>query len=165
MQRTIACNSRRSFTALLGAALMIAVAAMLCGPAMAQVNRVTFPKDLQRFVHYTTYDRGSNWNEALATPETLAIAKSGKPLPAGTQLVLRIHIDNKFFSYFVMEKGVDWGLDAPADKRTGDWHFQEFDGSGQIKRSAFAESCETCHSAQAANDYMYTIGRMRDYIP
>jgi hypothetical protein len=165
MRSTNARNSGKSFAARFGAALAIASTVLFGGPAVAQVNRVTFPKDLERFVHYTTYDRGSSWNEALATPETLAIAKSGKPLPPGTQLVLRIHIDNKFFSYFVMEKGVDWGRDAPADKRTGDWHFQEFDGNGQVKRSAFAESCETCHSAQAANDYMYTIGRMRDYLP
>ncbi|RDJ22039.1 hypothetical protein DWF00_27350 [Bosea caraganae] len=151
---------------LLIASLVVALAATAFDlPALAQVNRTTFPKNFDKYVRYATYNRGSSWNDAFATPETLAIAKSGKPLPPGTQLVLRIHIDNKFFSYFVMEKGVDWGRDVLEDKRTGDWHFQEFDANGQVKRSAFAERCESCHSGRAVNDYMYTIDRMRDYLP
>ena len=131
----------------------------------AETNRATFPKDFDTYVLYATYDRGSSKEEAFATPETLAIAKSGQPLPAGTRLVLGIWTDYKLTGYFVMEKGVGWGLDMDEERRTGDWHFQQFDTSGQVKRTAIADRCQSCHGSQADSDFMFTIDRMRAYLP
>lgn len=132
---------------------------------MAQTNRATFPKDFDRYVLYATYDRGFAKEEAFALPETVAIAKAGKPLPPGTQLVLGIWRARQLAEYFVMEKGVNWGADFPADVRTGDWHFQQFDTNRQIRRTAFAERCQSCHSSQSHDDYLFTIDRMRTYVP
>lgn len=149
--------------------ISIAIASMslVSGQALAQAtgNRATFPKNFKEYVLYATYDRGSSKEEAFATPETIAIAKSGNPLPPGTQLVLGIWTDYKLVSYFVMEKGVDWGLTSPEDQRTGDWHFQQFDINGQVKREAIADRCQSCHGGQAADDFMFTIDRMRAYLP
>ena len=133
-------------------------------PAAAE-NRATFPKDFSRYVLYATYDRGSSKEEASATPETLALAKSGQPLPPGTQLVLSIWSNYKLTDYFVMEKGVDWGLEVAADKKTGDWHFQQFDPNGQMRRTAIASRCESCHQGQASSDFMFTRDRMDAYVP
>lgn len=139
---------------------------LLPGPgARADTNRATFPADFDKFVRYAIYDWGSSREEAFALPETIALSKSGKPLPPGTRLVLGIWKSNKLTSYFVMHKGIDWGLDVSEDKRTGDWHFQEFGLDRQVNRSAFADRCESCHQSQASNDFMFTIDRMRDYLP
>lgn len=146
------------------AAFMVTTA-MTAPSALAQQNRAAFPKDFSRYMLYATYDRGSSKEEAFATPETLAIAKSGKPFPAGTNLVLGIWTDYKLTGYFVMEKGVDWGLDFSAEQRTGDWHFQQVDTNGEVKRTAIAERCQSCHSSQASNDFLFTIDRMRAYLP
>jgi hypothetical protein len=139
---------------------------LLPGPgARADTNRAAFPADFDKFVLYAIYDWGSSREEAVALPETIALSKSGKPLPPGTRLVLGIWKSNKLTSYFVMHKGIDWGLDVSEDKRTGDWHFQEFGLDRQVNRSAFADRCESCHQSQASNDFMFTIDRMRDYLP
>ncbi|MRH98219.1 cytochrome P460 family protein [Agrobacterium tumefaciens] len=147
--------------------IVFAGMSLVSGEAFAQAtgNRATFPKNFQDYVLYGTYDRGSSKEEAFATAETIAIAKSGQPLPPGTQLVLGIWTDYKLVSYFVMEKGVDWGLASSEDERTGDWHFQQFDTNGQIKREAIADRCQSCHGGQADNDFMFTIDRMRAYMP
>lgn len=145
----------------------IAMVSLMGAQAFAQAtgNRATFPKNFKDYVLYGVYDRGSSKEEAFATAETIAIAKSGQPLPPGTQLVLGIWTDYKLVSYFVMEKGVGWGAGSSEDLRTGDWHFQQFDLDGQVKREAIADRCQSCHSSQAANDFMFTIDKMREYLP
>jgi hypothetical protein len=151
------------------AACRIILAAMISvlggSVAMAQQNRASFPKDFDQYVIYGNYDRGSLKEEAFAKPETIAIAKAGQPLPAGTRLVLGIWTDYKLTGYFVMEKGLDWGLDYAERQRTGDWHFQQFDTDGQVRRTAIAERCQSCHRSQADNDFMFTLDRMRAYLP
>ena len=115
---------------------------------------------------YAVYDRGSSKEEAFATPETLEIAKSGKPLPPGTQLVLGIWQNNKLTDYFVMEKGVGWGLEVSEEMRTGDWHFQQFDTEppSQARRHRRAMPVMS-PSRRPSNDFMFTIDRMRAYLP
>lgn len=164
--------TRRSSLCLKTGALLlfliaVATAGLIGGEAFAQAtgNQATFPKNFNEHVLYGTYDRGSSKEEAFATAETIAIAKSGKPLPPGTQLVLGIWTDYKLVSYFVMEKGVDWGLASSEEQRTGDWHFQQFDINGQVKREAIADRCQSCHGSQAKNDFMFTIDKMRAYLP
>ncbi|ACM29294.1 cytochrome P460 family protein [Rhizobium rhizogenes] len=149
------------------AAFVFSAICLFSSSAMAQAtgNRATFPKNFDEYVLYATYDRGSSKEEAFATRATLEIAKSGRPLPPGTQLVLGIWSDYKLTGYFVMEKGLDWGLSVPEEQRTGDWHFQQFDTNMQVRRTAFAERCQSCHGSQADNDFMFTTDRMRAYIP
>ena len=162
-------NSARTANALtaamLGVVFAVAASGLFGWPAMAQTNRATFPKNFNQYVLYATYDRGSSKEEAFATPETLAIAKSGQTLPPGTQLVLGIWSDYKLTGYFVMEKGQGWGADFAEELRTGDWHFQQFDTDMQVKRTAIAERCQSCHGSRAANDFMFTTDRLRAYLP
>ncbi len=143
----------------------LALISMLAATADAQTNRATFPQNFDQYVLYATYDRGSSKEEAFATPETLAIAKSGRPVPPGTRLVLGIWSNNTLTDYFVMEKGVDWGAEFTPEQRTGDWHFQQFGPDRQVRRTAIAERCQSCHGSQAKNDFMFTSDRMRSYLP
>ncbi|CVI24553.1 conserved exported hypothetical protein [Agrobacterium fabacearum CFBP 5771] len=128
-------------------------------------NRVTFPNDFKQMVMYGDYRRGSGGELAYALKETIDIAKTGQPLPPGTRLVLEIYENGALTSYFVMEKGVDWGLDVEEEKRTGDWHFQQFGPDSQVRRTSIAERCEACHQGQESDDFMFTRGRMEAYLP
>lgn len=130
-----------------------------------QTSRVTFPANFDQMVMYGDYRRGSGGELANALPETIDTAKAGQPLPAGTVLVLEIFQDNAVSGYFVMEKGVDWGLAFPEELRTGDWHFQEFDRNRQVRVGASINRCISCHQSQASDDFMYTLERMRSYLP
>jgi hypothetical protein len=156
-------NWRFIFAAVVGLGLGVTANFSVAGDgrALAQSveNRATFPRNFNEYVKYGTYDRGVEKEEAFATTDTIAIAKSGMPLPAGTQLVLGIWSNNQHTGYFVMEKGIDWNPGA------NNWHFQQFDTAGQVKRTAKAERCQSCHSSQANNDYMFTLDRMRAYLP
>ncbi|MBX4862450.1 hypothetical protein G9X64_01060 [Rhizobium sophorae] len=151
---------RSVLLALLGAALLLA-----SGLASAAANRATFPKDFKQMVMYGDYRRGSGGELAYALRETIDIAKAGQPLPPGTRLVLEIYDAGALTGYFVMEKGVDWGLEVEEEKRTGDWHFQQFDTNGQVNRTSIAERCEACHQGQESNDFMFTRDRMEAYLP
>ncbi len=133
--------------------------------AQTPTNRATFPADFDQMVMYGDYRRGSGGELAYALKETIDLAKAGQPLPPGTRLVLELYNDDALTDYFVMEKGEGWGLEVAEQMRTGDWHFQQFDTNRQVRRAAIAERCQSCHQGAAENDFMYTIDRMRAYLP
>jgi len=140
--------------------------ALLSSAVQAQTNRVTlFPTDFDRMVMYGDYRRGTGGELAYALQGTIDTAQAGLPLPPGTRLVLEIYNDGNLTDYFVMEKGVDWGLDFAEEQRTGDWHFQQFGPDQQVRRTAFAERCVACHQGAASNDFMFTFDRMQAYMP
>ncbi|RWP21415.1 cytochrome P460 family protein [Mesorhizobium sp.] len=134
-------------------------------PGAHAQNRVTFPTDFDQMVMYGDYRRGPGGELAYSLKETLDIAKAGQPLPPGTTLVLEIYDDGALTSYFVMQKGEGWGLEVSEERRTGDWHFQQFGTDKQVRRTAIAERCESCHQGAATNDFMFTYDRMLSYAP
>jgi hypothetical protein len=140
---------------------------LFAGQAMAQANgnKATFPTNFNEYILYSTQDRGSSKTEAYATRETIEHAKTGKPMPYGTQVVLAVWRDYKLATYFVMEKGVDWGDGFPEGERTGNWHFQEFDLAGNVQRSAFAERCQSCHGSQSSSEFMFLSRQLRAFVP
>lgn len=133
--------------------------------AMAQTNRATFPAEFEQMVMYGDYRRGSGGELAYALQETIDIAKAGRPLPPGTVLVLEIYADDALTDYFVMEKGEGWGLDFAEEDRAGDWHFQQFGPDGQVRRTAIADRCQSCHQGAAENDFMFTWDRIQAFMP
>ena len=133
--------------------------------AFAQTNRVTFPADFAQMKMYGDYRRGTGGELAYALPETIEIAKAGNPLPAGTRIVLEIYSDDALTDYFVMEKGEGWGLDFAEEQRTGDWHFQQYDPGKQVRRTAIADRCQSCHQGAASNDFMFSHDRLLSYLP
>lgn len=146
--------------------MALALAALTGFPATAQANRVTFPANFGEMVMYGDYRRGTAGELAYALPETIDTAKAGLPLPLGTVVVLEVYSDGALRDYFVMEKGQDWGLDFTAEQRTGDWHFQQYDASQTVRRTAFAEQCMSCHQGAGAEDeFMFSFDRMLSYMP
>lgn len=161
----MAATNAGRHVSLIRAALTLCILNLFSAPAMAQENRATFPADFDQMVMYGDYRRGSGGELAYALPETIAIAQSGQTLPPGTHLVLEIYNDDALVSYFVMEKGDGWGLDFAEEDRTGDWHFQQFGTDRTVQREAIADRCVSCHQGAAENDFMFTWGRMQDYMP
>jgi hypothetical protein len=146
-------------------AMVFAIIAAFIPMAQAQTNRVTFPASFDQMVMYGDYRRGSGGELAYALQETIDTAQAGLPLPPGTHLVLEIYNNNVLTSYFVMEKGRDWGLDFPEEQRNGDWHFQQYGVNQQVERTGFADRCMACHQGAANTDFMFTLDRMRAYLP
>jgi hypothetical protein len=116
-------------------------------------------------VMYGNYRRGSGGELAYALPATVDAVKAGQTLPPGTVLVLELFRNDVFTEYFVMEKGVDLGLDYPEELRNGDWHFQQFAPDKQVSSASNPERCMGCHQSQARNDFMFTTDRMRAHTP
>lgn len=150
--------------------VLLSLAMIFCGltsASQAQTNRITtFPASFDQMVMYGDYRRGDGGELAYALQETIDAAQAGLPLPNGTVLVLEIYNGGALTDYFVMEKGPDWGLDFAEEVRNGDWHFQQFDPSRNVRRTAFADRCMSCHQGAGADrEFMFSYDRMLSYMP
>lgn len=134
--------------------------AFVAGQALAEETRVTFPRDLDRMVHYTTVTRGNVTEHMLTTPEAIAAVKSGQTVPSGTHFVLVDYREGQVFRYFVMQKGDGWGADYDARRRTGDWQFQWFKPDRTINMAENTARCQSCHSSQAEKQFLFTGDRI-----
>lgn len=129
--------------------------------ARAEVNRVTFPTNLDRLVHYTTVKRGEVTEHLLTTQEAIDAIKLGKLIPSGTHVVLVDYRDNKVFRYFVMEKKDGWGAEFAPARRTGDWQFQHFKADKTINLSENSARCQSCHQGREDDQHLYTLSDMK----
>jgi lipoprotein-anchoring transpeptidase ErfK/SrfK len=129
--------------------------------AGAESNRVRFPADLEKLVHYTTVTRGNVTEHMLTSREAIREAKDGQPLPDGTQVILADYRDGKIYRYFVMEKGEGWGAGYDERQRTADWQFQWYWPDGSINMNENTARCRSCHQSQAGKQqYMFTFTDM-----
>ncbi len=149
---------RKKLFAALGAACAVLLST---GPAHSESNRVTFPEDLEKLVHYMTVRRGNTTEHLSTTQAAIDAVKKGQPIPNGTKFVLTDFRDDKLFRYFVMEKGAGWGADYK--NRTGDWQFQWFWPNKQINTAENTSRCMGCHTPQRANEFLFTARRITEY--
>ena len=143
------------------AALLSSVAALATWQAAAESNRVTFPKDLDRLVHYTTVKRGNSTEQILTSQAAIDAVKAGREIPFGTHVVLVDLRDSQVFRYFVMEKGQGWGASQEPSRRTGDWQFQAFKPDRTINLSENSARCVSCHQSQKDSQFLYTFEELR----
>jgi hypothetical protein len=149
------------FAKLLVLAALTAAAVFAVGRQVhAETNRVKFPENLDRLVHYTTVRRGNVTEHIMTTPEALEAVKSGRPIPAGTHFVLVDYRDDKLYRYFVMEKGGGFGADYDERRRTADWQFQWFWPDKSVNMNENTARCQSCHRSQEGSDYLYTASRI-----
>lgn len=142
-----------------------ALAVLFSWGAGAETNRVAFPSQLDRLVHYTTVKRGNSTEHMLTTQEALDAVRLGKEIPGDTHVVLVDYRDNKVFRYFVMEKGKGWGADYDERRRTGDWQFQAFKPDRSVNMAENTARCQSCHQSQASQQYLYTFRDMARPAP
>jgi hypothetical protein len=61
-----------------------------------------------------------------------------------------------------MEKREGWGPEYPANLRNGEWEFQAFDADRTVNESENVARCCSCHKTQASQDFVYTLGQMKN---
>jgi hypothetical protein len=138
-----------------------ALAALAHWNATAESNRVTFPKELDRLVHYATVQRGESTEHMLTTVEAVAAIRMGKEIPAGTHVVLVDNREGKPFRYFIMEKGPGWGADYDDRRRTGDWQFQAFKQDRTPNLAENTQRCQSCHQSKGSDRFLFTFDDLR----
>jgi hypothetical protein len=148
-------------TKLVAVLATIGAVVLSAATAHAEPNRVKFPEDLDKLVHYMTVRRGNATEHLSTTPEAIAAVKAGKPVPNGTKFVLTDHRDDKLYRYFVMEKGEGWGADY--NGRSGDWQFQWFWPDKQINMSENTGRCVSCHLSQRDREFLFSARRIPEY--
>jgi len=170
MSRLRGMFSKALFTSKKRTALFLAIGMLALGtvvfiasPVSAEVNRVTFPTNLERLVHYNTVKRGEVTEHLLTSQEAIDAVKLGKAIPSGTHVVLVDYRDGKVFRYFVMEKKDGWGADFAPARRTGDWQFQHFKPDKTINMSENTARCQSCHQARDDEQHLYTFNDMKRF--
>ena len=122
---------------------------------------VSFPESYAQGVHYATINRGNISEELFTSRAAIEAAKSGQPLPSGTVITMQDYRDGRLFRYVVMEKRGGWGGDDPPEKRNGEWESQAFNADKSVNRSENLDRCFACHKGHAAQDFVFTYGRMK----
>jgi hypothetical protein len=131
-------------------------------PALAEANRVVFPK-LDTLTHYTTVRRGNVTEHISTSREAIEAVQKGLPVPDGTQFVLADYRDEKIFRYFVMQKGAGFGAVADERRRAGDWQFQWYWPDRTINLKENTTRCVARHASRKEQDYLYTAGRLPEF--
>jgi hypothetical protein len=143
--------------------LAFGAATLLLGAVSAETNRVTFPTNLDRLVHYTTVKRGNVTEHLLTSQEAIDAIKLGQTIPSGTHVVLVDYRDSKVFRYFVMEKQDGWGADYEPARRTGDWQFQAFKPDKTVNMSENSARCQSCHQGREDRQHLFTFNDMQRF--
>jgi hypothetical protein len=146
----------------LATGLALTAAVTVTGQAKAGRERVKFPEDYAKGVHYATVKRGNIREEIFTRREAIAAAKNGQPIPSGTVITLVDYRDGALFRYVVMEKRTGWGAEYPPDKRNGEWEFQAFNADKSVNHNENVDRCFSCHKSQERQDFVFTLDRMKN---
>jgi hypothetical protein len=165
-----------------GTALAAACAITSTMPTWAGGEKVAFPENYTKGVLYTTVDRADNkqYRELYTSPEAIAAAKKGQPLPSGTVITLVQYaakldasgnpvkdangrfIKDKLLAYTVMEKRTGWGTEYPDNIRNGEWEYQAFRADKTVNTAAKLQACFECHKPLGTKvDYLFSYDRMK----
>jgi amicyanin len=170
----------RFATIVIPAALAAGILAV--GSSNAGPDKIAFPADWQRYTLYTTVDRPDikQHRELYASsPAAVQAMKEGKPLPAGTVLVLVQYkaqtdaqgqpvkdVEGRFvkgdrLAFTVMEKRPGWGAEYPADLRNGELEYSAFSTDGIFNDKANYKGCFQCHKPHEAQDFVISLAKVK----
>ena len=166
--------------ALVGGVAAVAQALVAPGP-----NKVAFPADWAKGTLYATVDRPDNkqHREFYASPEVVAAARAGKPIPDGAVMTMAAYmaqvddngvpvkdangrfIKGNLVGLFAMQKGKGWGDDIPTAIRNGDWVYQTYTPDGKVNEKANLTACYQCHVPFAKDDYLTNMAKLQGKFP
>jgi len=152
-----------------GAAVLVGGARTSAGP-----DKVVFPAAFKAGLLYAITDRYDikQYRELYASPEAIAAAKAGQPLPPGTVLTLaqyKAQVDaqgnplkdargrflkGELVGYTVMEKRAGWGTEYPEELRNGEWEYAAFNAVGVLNEKANYTACFQCHKPHDQQDFV-----------
>jgi hypothetical protein len=127
----------------------VALAVALAAQAHADSEPIGFPEAYAAGVHYATVNRGNIREEIFTSRAAIDAAKAGQPMPPGTVITLLDYRDGVLFRYVAMEK------------RPERWAFQWFNPDRSVKRDESTGRCVNCHTSRAADDFVWTLDRMK----
>ncbi|MCW5633986.1 MAG: cytochrome P460 family protein [Rubrivivax sp.] len=145
-------------------------------PQLAKTE-VTFPEGYRStFRMYQTVNRAdiNQVRYLYANPVALQAAREGRPLPAGSVLLLeqwaaKLGADGKpvvgadgfyqpdrFVAYAVMASGSGWGAGFPEMLRNGDWNYAVFGPDMKRRTAANQADCLGCHKPLDKANYLFS---------
>lgn len=148
-------------------------------------NKLAFPENWSKGVLYGTVDRHDTkqYRELYTTPDVIAAAKAGRPLPDGATLTLAAYmaqvdangvplkdaqgrfLKGNLAAVNVMQQKAGWGNDIPSSIRNGDWIYQSFSPDGKVNDKANLTSCYQCHLPFAKEQYLTNLDKLRGSFP
>jgi plastocyanin len=164
-------------------------AACVAGAQQALVapgpNKVAFPENWSRGVMYATVDRPDTkqYREFYTTPDVIAAAKAGQPIPDGAVVVLAAYMaqvdaagvplkdaNGRFLkgnlaAVNVQQKKKGWGDEIPASIRNGDWVYQSFTPDGKVNDKANLTACYQCHLPFAKEEFLTNFAKLKGTFP
>lgn len=141
-------------------------------------TRVTFPEGYKStFRMYQTVNRPdiNQVRYLWANPVAFAAAREGKPLPAGSVLLLEQHaarldgdrrpvlgadgffVAERLVAYALMGSDAGWGNDFPAMLRNGDWNYAVFNPDTKLRTGVNQADCLACHKPLDKTSYTFSL--------
>lgn len=148
-------------------------------------NKVAFPRDWSKWTMYATVDRPDTrqYREFYTTPDVVAAAKAGQPLPDGAVIVLAAYMaqqdaagvplkdaNGRFLkgalaAVNVQQKKKGFGDEIPASIRNGDWLYQSFLPDGKVNDKANLTACYQCHLPFSKDEYLTNLAKLKGTFP
>lgn len=101
----------------------------------------------ETFVTYAQVDRSDGtYRRMLTTPDVLARARSGEPLPDGAHILMETYYRPAELSTVFHKQKVD-----------GKWLYGSFNGQGAVNLATRPQAtCLSCHASAAETDFTFT---------
>jgi plastocyanin len=148
-------------------------------------NKVAFPDNWSKGVMYATVDRPDTkqYREFYTTPDVVAAAKAGQPIPDGAVITLAAYaaqvdaagvplkdangrfLKGNLLAVNVQQKKRGFGDEIPASIRNGDWQYQSFTPDGKANDKANLTACYQCHLPFAKDEYLTNLAKLKGMFP
>jgi plastocyanin len=148
-------------------------------------NKVAFPENWSKWTMYATVDRPDikQYREFYTTPDVIAAAKAGQPIPDGAIVVLAAYaaqqdaagaplkdangrfMKGNLAAVNVQQKKKGHGDEIPAAIRNGDWQYQSFAPDGKVNDKANLTACYQCHLPFAKDEYLTNLAKLKGTFP
>jgi cytochrome c553 len=141
-------------------------------------TQVTFPEGYRSaFRMYQTVNRAdiNQVRYLYANSVAWQAAREGKPLPAGSVLLLEqwaakldaerkpvmgaggFYEPDRLVAYAVMASGAGWGDAFPTMLRNGDWNYAVFNPDMKLRAGVNQADCLACHKPLEKVSYMFSL--------
>jgi plastocyanin len=179
--------TRKAAAVAAGAAALGAAWVAVGQPALVSPgpNKVAFPENWSKWTMYATVDRPDTkqYREFYTTPDVIAAAKAGQPIPDGAIVVLAAYaaqqdasgvplkdangrfIKGNLAAVNVQQKKKGHGDEIPAAIRNGDWQYQSFMPDGKVNDKANLTACYQCHLPFAKDEYLTNLAKLKGTFP
>lgn len=148
-------------------------------------TRVAFPAEYKKtFTYYRTRNLAGKKQvrKSYASPAAVKAAREGKPLPAGSMVLIEVYkskldadkqpikggdgfyVAGDLALYTAMRTESGWGKDIPDLYRNGDWNYAVFSADKKMKSGTNQAKCLACHKPFASDSYLFTLKQLQEVV-